>query len=411
MKQGKTIQDLIRDQEEADLKAAIKLQEEEVRKQELERQREQRRQMMAGAFGRGKEPQKQQEQVQITEKERQALQLKELQVAQKQQDLEKQRQERAMRMQRVFEQKSSQQQPIIDDSKSISKPIQQNEQVLSQRQKEMLDQRANAFKNRGNQIAEEIKKQENEYQRMQQFEQEAMNEFVEEKKAEARNKTIQIQSVLDKRKEQQFLMEIDQSAQIHKQNLERSIQTHSEWLMQQLFEQSEALGDVEFVFPNENNLKMRCHSFIISAKSPYFNSLIKFQSDMIQSQYMQLNEGLLKLTSSIDHFSYKTFQVMKRYFYLGELEFDSNDLIEMLELCQEYLLYDVKQLIEHLMVKNVDIENFADYMHLCRVFDCKILKEFLFYFSKKNYQQLKNKGSFKTLQRDEWMVIKEYANI
>ena len=53
---------------------------------------------------------------------------------------------------------------------------------------------------------------------------------------------------------------------------------------------------------------------------------------------------------------------MIKYFYLGELEFDSNDIIEILELCQEYLLYDIKQLIEQLMIRNVDMDNFTEYM-------------------------------------------------
>jgi hypothetical protein len=48
------------------------------------------------------------------------------------------------------------------------------------------------------------------------------------------------------------------------------------------------------------------------------------------------------------------------YFYRGSCTFDSNDLAEMLELCQEYLLPDLKQLLEQIIIANVDLDNFGN---------------------------------------------------
>lgn len=79
---------------------------------------------------------------------------------------------------------------------------------------------------------------------------------------------------------------------------------------------------------------------------------------------------------------------MMEYFYTGKLTVESSDILEMLEMCQEYLIPDMKQLIEQIIIKNLDIENFSDSMQIARSFDCKILREAIYLFAKKNYQTL-----------------------
>lgn len=71
---------------------------------------------------------------------------------------------------------------------------------------------------------------------------------------------------------------------------------------------------------------------------------------------------------------------MLDYLHTGLLNFESHDILELLELCQEYLLPDMKQLIEQIMVRNIDFDNFGESMQISRSFDCKILKDNLFLF-------------------------------
>lgn len=105
------------------------------------------------------------------------------------------------------------------------------------------------------------------------------------------------------------------------------------------------------------------------------------------------------------------FKSLIDYLYTGHLSLDSSDLLEMLELCQEYLLYDLKQLLEQLIIKNIDFDNFSETMNIARAYECRVLKEALYQFGQKNYQILYSKGGFKTLHKDEWAIIKEGAKV
>ena len=101
---------------------------------------------------------------------------------------------------------------------------------------------------------------------------------------------------------------------------------------------------------------------------------------------------------------------MLAYFYTGECEIESNDIVEFLELCQEYLLPDFKQLLEQLLIRNIDLDNFAEVMSLARQFDCRILKEHLYWYGQKNFQLLHQKGGFVGLHKEDWVNIKQPAN-
>lgn len=46
---------------------------------------------------------------------------------------------------------------------------------------------------------------------------------------------------------------------------------------------------------------------------------------------------------------------------------------------------DLKLILQNIMSKNIDIDNFVDNMELARVFECNILKEELINFGKKNF--------------------------
>jgi len=44
---------------------------------------------------------------------------------------------------------------------------------------------------------------------------------------------------------------------------------------------------------------------------------------------------------------------MLEFFYLGETKLNSNDLVDMLRLCEEYLLPGIKMAIEQEFIKNL----------------------------------------------------------
>jgi hypothetical protein len=75
-------------------------------------------------------------------------------------------------------------------------------------------------------------------------------------------------------------------------------------------------------------------------------------------------------------------------------------------MCQEYILSDFKQLLEHIMIGNMDADNFPDCVQLARTFDCKVLREAIYKFGNKHYQELYRKGQLKTLNKLEFTLIK-----
>jgi hypothetical protein len=98
---------------------------------------------------------------------------------------------------------------------------------------------------------------------------------------------------------------------------------------------------------------------IIKSKSPFFEGLINFGRDsQIVDDAGAQSSG--ERTFAIEQFSHKSFGTLINYFYTGRCSVDSNDLIEMLEMCQEYLLPDLKQLLEQIIVTNIDHDNFPD---------------------------------------------------
>ena len=51
---------------------------------------------------------------------------------------------------------------------------------------------------------------------------------------------------------------------------------------------------------------------------------------------------------------------MLRFFYIGEAKINSNDLVEMLSLCEEYLLHGLKMAVEQEFIKNLKEESYYD---------------------------------------------------
>ena len=60
------------------------------------------------------------------------------------------------------------------------------------------------------------------------------------------------------------------------------------------------------------------------------------------------NADANEVTLTIRDHTPDVFEAMIRFLYLGEAKVNSNDLVDLLELCQEYLLTGMKQAIEHI---------------------------------------------------------------
>jgi len=78
------------------------------------------------------------------------------------------------------------------------------------------------------------------------------------------------------------------------------------------------------------------------------------------------------------------------FFYLGEARVSSTDLVDLLELCQEYILPSFKQAIESVYASNLTIENYLDIYMVGKAFDCSVLlHDKLIQFGRSRLQELR----------------------
>lgn len=175
---------------------------------------------------------------------------------------------------------------------------------------------------------------------------------------------------------------------------DQNVDKQKQWLYKQLYDMKEATGDMIFVFPSQEDLEVplsqfsqssniemkdeerksiKCHQSIIKNRTPYFQG---------QSNFMQQQKKKEQDFSEIKilNYPFELIDEIVKYFYLGQCKVNSNDIYTMLEICQEYLIDDLKQLIEMKLIKNIDNDNFRDNMQLARTFECNILREALYLY-------------------------------
>ena len=75
---------------------------------------------------------------------------------------------------------------------------------------------------------------------------------------------------------------------------------------------------------------------------------------------------------------------MLDFFYLCEAKLNSNDLIDLLGVCQEYILSDFKLAIEAVFANNLEASNFVDIYMVAKAFDCHFLQSKVIEFAKGN---------------------------
>ena len=101
------------------------------------------------------------------------------------------------------------------------------------------------------------------------------------------------------------------------------------------------------------------------------------------------------------------FRAMIDFMYLPEVSIDSNDMIDILDLCREYILPKLKQAVEIVFSENIDYNNFADLMQLSRAFDMDHLRRALIIYGKQNYLELKrNAKGFLNLSKQDLLDLK-----
>lgn len=101
---------------------------------------------------------------------------------------------------------------------------------------------------------------------------------------------------------------------------------------------------------------------------------------------------MAEITLSVHDYTPEVFGAMIRFLYLGETKINSNDLVDLLNLCQEYLLQGMKQAIEHVFADQLTADLFVDVYMLTKAFDLRYLKERVLAYGAANRAELLQKN-------------------
>mmetsp|Transcript_40306 Transcript_40306/g.38778 ORF Transcript_40306/g.38778 Transcript_40306/m.38778 type:complete len:175 (-) Transcript_40306:32-556(-) len=173
--------------------------------------------------------------------------------------------------------------------------------------------------------------------------------------------------------------------------------------MNKLYEQRQKNGDFVFeVKRSQPPVEIMSHSHILKSRSQFFRAMLHFHE---KDEALILPSKAQRIV--ITKYSPKIIEEMVRFFYLGECEVNSEDLVDLFELCQEFILTDLKQLLEQAMIKNVDLDNFEDTLVLARHFECHQLKQAMLLYAQKHYNELYRRGMLKTLTKQDFEEIKQ----
>ena len=140
---------------------------------------------------------------------------------------------------------------------------------------------------------------------------------------------------------------------------------------------------------------------MLVSQSAYFQGLLEFN----EAQQSHQNE----ITLNVQEYSKEVFEAMIKFLYLGETKVNSNDLVDLLNLCQEYLLPGIKQAIEHVFADQLNMELFIDIYMLAKAFDLRFLKYTLMNFAANNRQALMQKQLLTQLDKDDLRAINRIA--
>jgi len=116
-----------------------------------------------------------------------------------------------------------------------------------------------------------------------------------------------------------------------------------------------------------------------------------------------------EITLSVHDYTPKVFGAMIEYLYLGETRINSNDLVDLLNLCQEYLLQGMKQAIEHVFAEQLNTDLFVDVYMLTKAFDLRYLKERVIAFGAANKATLAQKNLLNQLDKEDVIAISRAA--
>ena len=162
-------------------------------------------------------------------------------------------------------------------------------------------------------------------------------------------------------------------------------------------------NDVEMRNEEQKETRIKCHRQVLLAQSEYFQGYLQFNNMAVENG--ENNEGNQETVLTVREYSQAVVQAMIDFIYLGSAKINSNDLVDLLGLCQEYLLVNMQQAIEHVFAEQLTVDLFLDIYMLTRAYDCNRLKDSVVSFAVANYQALRQKGLLVQMDRDDQLLV------
>lgn len=141
-----------------------------------------------------------------------------------------------------------------------------------------------------------------------------------------------------------------------------------------MYETREATGNLVFTFASGAEIK--CHSQVVLSQSEYFRGLLDFNE--------RAGVAADITRHAVHDYSPDLFQVMIDFLYLGEARVNSDDMTDLLQMCQQFFLVKMKLALEAKFAENLDKSNLVDTFMIAKAFECNYLKQRIAQFSEEN---------------------------
>jgi len=148
------------------------------------------------------------------------------------------------------------------------------------------------------------------------------------------------------------------------------------------------LSDVKFIFPLEENQELYSHKNILSSRCEIFRAM--FRSGMKESR-----EGNI----IIKNLKKSTFLSLLDYLYTGQLLATAENIIELLQAADLYVLEHLKALCERKLARYVELNNVINMLQLADQFKAPELKEHCLIEIAKHLPELKDTETFKSISQ------------
>ncbi|KAL3842522.1 hypothetical protein ACJMK2_020526 [Sinanodonta woodiana] len=181
--------------------------------------------------------------------------------------------------------------------------------------------------------------------------------------------------------------------------------------------QKELMADVHFIFPEKKKVRIPAHTFILCARSPEFESMLKSTDKEKNPKEKSPNDKSFQQSSQrgnsqptqkeivIEDMSSATFRLLLHYVYTDTVNLDNANVSEVLEAAKKYYLPGLASMCADVLEGEVSLENVCIVFNRAVVFQMDSLKNKCMDFINRNATAVFQMKNFLDISKEALGVI------